>query len=208
MYKLGVMSAVIFMTLLLAFKSVLITKLILILNLIFFAIKFGALLKSDHGHQLIAHSGWSPPIHGGHGWAPHKDVHLHIHNGHGKPEYTIPYSTLSGGWDSQPHGSGVEPTWSSVGNNYVSGRGFGSSSMSGVGGGFGGNINVGSSDEITSYANAQQSIARNANLVGDKLNSFKPKIVEKRSDREPTIVMAQTNQPASPYNYMNTQHRQ
>lgn len=185
MYKLGVMSAVIFMTLLLAFKSVLITKLILILNLTFFAIKLGAYLKHDHGHHLISHSGWSPPAHG-HGWAPHKDVHLHIHNGHGKPEYTIPYSTLSGGWDAQPHASGIEPTWSS-GNSYATGRSFGSG------------------DDLTPLASTQQTSTRTFHSINS--NSVKPKIIEKRSDREPTIVMAQTNHDITPYNYLNPQNR-
>lgn len=179
------MSAVIFMTLLLAFKSVLITKLILILNLTFFAIKLGAYLKQDNGHHLVAHSGWSPPIHSGHGWPAAKDVHLHIHNGHGKPEYTIPYSTLSGGWDSQPHASGVDSTWS-PGNSYVTGRGFSSG------------------EDLITLGSTQKTNART--IYGDKPHTMKPKIVEKRSDREPSIVMAQTKHDITPYNYINTQN--
>lgn len=181
MYKLGVMSAVIMMTLFLAFKGVFIGTLILVLNLTFFAIKFGSYLKHDHGHYIAPSHGWAPQIQHGHGWAPHKDVHLHIHNAHGKPDFSIPYSTLSGagGWDTQGHSSIVDPTWST--SNYVhSGR-----SLSG--------------GDLTSYASTN---------VIDNSNSLKPKVIEKRSDRPPTIVMAQTKQALPPpYNYLNKQIR-
>lgn len=185
MYKLGVMSAVIMMTLFLAFKSVFIGTLILVLNITFFAIKFGSFLKHDHGHY-VSH-GWSPPVQHGHGWAPpHKDVHLHIHNAHGKPDFNIPYSTLSGsahgGWDTQPHASGIEPTWSS--GNYVhSGRSFYDD------------------NNLTPYSNLVDRISTN------KLNASKSKVIEQRSDTEPTIVMANTKQAVTPYNYLNKQIR-
>lgn len=183
MYKLGVMSAVIFMTLFLAFKSVFITTLILVLNLTFFAIKFGSYLKQDHGHHYVG--GWSPPplpIQHGHGWGPQKDVHLHIHNAHGKPDFSIPYSTLSGGWDSQPHSSAVEPTWSTA-NNYIhSGRGF-------------------AGNDLMPYTNI-------ANINDDTFNAIKSKIIAKRSDeREPTIVMAQSSHEVKPFNSINKQKR-
>lgn len=82
-YKLGIISAVIFMTFFLAFKSVFIGTLILILNLTFFALKIGSHLNWDnyHGHSL---NSWQPP----------KDVHLHIHNAHGKNDYTGAYNTV------------------------------------------------------------------------------------------------------------------
>lgn len=186
MYKLGVMSAVIMMTLFLAFKSVFIGTLILVLNITFFALKFGSFLKHDHGHYLSHGHGWAPQTHHDHGWTPpHKDVHLHIHNGHGKPDFSIPYSTLSGvhGWDTQGHSSAVEPSWSS--NNYVhSGRGF-------------------SDNDLTPYS---------SNVLDEvnKLNANKAKLIERRSDKEPTIVMANTKQiihAVTPYNYLNKQNR-
>lgn len=169
MYKLGVMSAVIFMTLFLAFKGVVIGTLILVLNLTFFAIKFGSYLKHDHGHYASHSQGWSPPVHHGHGWSPHKDVHLHIHNSHGKPEFSIPYSSLggNGGWDVAPHASAIEPAWNTGTSSYVhSGRSL-------------------ADDDLTPYASVQ-------NLNAHKINTFKPKMIEKRNDREPTIVLAQT----------------
>ncbi|XP_031618181.1 uncharacterized protein LOC116337634 [Contarinia nasturtii] len=186
MYKLGVLSAVIMMTLFLAFKGVFIGTLILILNLTFFAIKFGSYLKHDHGHYIAPSHGWAAPqIQHGHGWAPHKDVHLHIHNAHGKPDFSIPYSTLSGttGWDTQGHSSVVDPTWST--SNYVhSGRSFSDGS------------------DLTPYASAHQS-----NTIVDNSDALKPKIIEKRNDRPPTIVMAQTKQALPSYNYLNKQIR-
>lgn len=186
MYKLGVMSAVIMMTLFLAFKSVFIGTLILVLNITFFAIKFGSILKHDHGHYISNSHGWAPPAHHDHGWAPHKDVHLHIHNAHGKPDFSIPYSTLSGvqGWDTQPHSSAVEPTWS-AGSNYVhSGRAFSGNDLTPI------------------YANS----------IVDRFGSDKSKStpIENRSDKEPTIVMANTKRTpyaVTPHNYLNNQNR-
>lgn len=182
MYKLGVMSAVIMMTLFLAFKGVFIGTLILVLNITFFAIKFGSFLKHDHGHYVSQSQGWSQPLQQ-HGWAPHKDVHLHIHNAHGKPDFSIPYSTLSGngGWDSQSHSSAVEPAWST--NGYVhSGRA------------------LSSGDELTPFIGAQF-------VSADKSSTSTPKLIEKRNDRPPTIVMAQTKRTLTPYNYLNKQNR-
>lgn len=179
------MSAVIMMTLFLAFKGVFIGTLILILNVIFFAVKFGSLLKFDHGSH-----GWSPPVHAPiHGWPPHKDVHLHIHNAHGKPDFSIPYSTLSGngGWDTQGHPSAIEATWSPANNNYVhSGRAF-------------------SDDDLTPYGVSTQNVI-NAQYP-DQISTPKAKVIDKRIERQPTIVMAQTKQIVTPYNYLNKQNR-
>lgn len=182
------------MTLFLAFKGVFIGTLILVLNLTFFAIKFGSFLKQDH---FISHShggGWSQPIQHGHGWG-HKDVHLHIHNGHGKPDFTIPYSTLSGnsgGWDTQTGHSNIEPTWNPTGTNYVhSGRGFSGDE----------------SNELTSFASAAVLKDRSSTDKGMQNNGLVPKVNEKRNDRPPTIVMAQTKQIVTPYNYLNKQNR-
>lgn len=194
------------MTLFLAFKSVFITTLILILNLTFFAIKFGSYLKQDHGHY-VGHSAWSappaPPIH--HGWPAHKDVHLHIHNAHGKPEFSIPYSTLGGnigvghgggggggGWDSQSYSSVIEPVWA-TGNSYVQkGRALGS----------GGDAN---DNDLMPYVSAQPTINN------DKFDVLKANILKKRSDqreREPMIIMAQNKRDSQPYNnYLNTQNQ-
>lgn len=82
-YKLGIISAVVIMTFFLAFKSVFIGTVILILNLTFFALKIGMLLKSDHNHAHSINS-WQPP----------KDIHLHIHNGQGKPDSVGGYNTV------------------------------------------------------------------------------------------------------------------
>lgn len=114
MYKLGVMSAVIMMTLFLAFKGVMIGTLILIMNLAFFAVKLGALLKFEHKPAVYAApqpTAWAPPP----VWGQQKDVHLHIHNGYGsKTDYSFPYSTVpnvASGWhenvnsEPQPWGS-------------------------------------------------------------------------------------------------------
>lgn len=189
MYKLGVMSAVIFMTLFLAFKSVFIGTLILILNVVFFAVKFGAFLKQDN--HYISHQ----PMHG-HGWAPHKDVHLHIHNAHGKPDFSIPYSTLSGngGWDSQGHSSAVEATWTAP--NYVH---AGRSLPSGSG------RSLAIADDLAAYASTPHVSTQHPSIDQDKL--YKTKTVQQRIDREPTIVMAQTKNTISPYNYLNKQNR-
>lgn len=212
MYKLGVMSAVIFLTLFLAFKSVFISTVILVLNLTFFAIKFGSFLKHDHGHY-VGHSAWSappapPPIQ--HGWPAHKDVHLHIHNAHSKPEFSIPYSTLGGhvgvsgggggghgGWDSQPYSSVVEPVWAT--SNYVQkGRALGSGGGGGSGSGGDGNDN-----DLMPYLSAQQT------TNNDKFNAIKAAIIKKRSDqREPMVIMAQNKHDDTPFsNYLNTQNR-
>lgn len=96
MYKLGVMSAVIMMTMFLAFKSVFIGTLILFLNLAFFAVKIGAYLKYEHQAPAII-SAPPPSPWGSQSWGHQRDVHLHIHNS-GKPEYTVPYSSLGNGW--------------------------------------------------------------------------------------------------------------
>lgn len=176
------MSAVIMMTLFLAFKGVFIGTLILILNLTFFAIKFGSYLKADH-HQYGASShGWHPPIINSHGWPSQKDVHLHIHNAHGKPDLAIPYSTLNsatnGGWDV--HSNQVE-AWNGNSPYVHSGRQF-------------------SNDDFVPYQNIQRSST-------DKSNVAKPRTIEKRSDNAPTIVMAEQKHIVTPYNYINKQNR-
>lgn len=185
MYKLGVMSAVIVMTLFLAFKSVLIGTLILVLNLTFFAIKFGTYFKSDHhwSPPPVSHqppSGWSPPtLNHGNGWPPHKDVHLHIHNAHGKPDYSIPYSTLGNGWDTQSN-TIEQPTWNPTGYTY-SGRAL-------------------SDDGVAAFSNLQPM---------EKSSLGKSRVIAKRDDRQPTIVMAEKQQQqqhqqiVTPYNYIN-----
>lgn len=105
MYKLGVMSAIIFITLFLAMKGVFIGTMILIMNIAFFAAKIGGLFdKGHHGHG----HGWS--AHQSHGYyGLNKDVHLHIHNG--KAAQYVPYSAPV--WDASNQGG-----WS--GYNYNS----------------------------------------------------------------------------------------
>lgn len=182
MYKLGVMSAVIFMTLFLAFKGVFIGTLILVLNLTFFAIKFGSYLKSDHHHgwQPPSH-GWAPPtINHGNGWPPHKDVHLHIHNAHGKPDLTIPYSTLSNGWDT--HSNAIEPAWSTSGYGH-SGRAL-----------------IDDIPTAISHPSHPGSAEKFAPII-------KARFIEKRHDKPPTIVMAENQQIVTPYNYLNKQNQ-
>lgn len=176
MYKLGVLSAVIVMTLFLAFKGVFIGSLILLMNLTFFAIKFGSYLKSEH-HQ---HSAWSPPvINHGSGWPPNKDVHLHIHNAHAKPEYTIPYSTIEshGGWQS----------------NAIDGSGWNSNSY--------GHTARQLNDIDLTYANADPS------HLSQRIESYPSKIIGKREDKGATIVMAQSQPNISPYNYLSQPQR-
>lgn len=129
MYKLGVMSAIIMMTLFLAFKGVFIGTLILVMNLTFFAIKFGSYLKHDH-HQQPSVSYVAPPsehiwpqIPSNPGWGHQKDVHLHIHNGHGKTDYNIPFSSYGnmpsasshGQWSDSPIVASEAPHWNAYG---------------------------------------------------------------------------------------------
>lgn len=97
-----------------------------------------------------------------------------------KPDFSIPYSTLSGngGWDTQGHSSAVDPAWTS--GSYVhSGRGF--------------------TDDLTPTVFGAST---------DKSSTSVPKMMEKRNDRQPTIVMAQSKHTAvTPYNYLNKQNR-
>lgn len=110
------------MTLLLAFKSVIIGKIILMMNIAFFAVKLGSLLKFDHKPAVYAApqpAVWASPP----GWGQQKDVHLHIHNGYGaKTDYSSPYSTIPNVvngwhetvssepqvWNTYPHGRSLE----------------------------------------------------------------------------------------------------
>lgn len=184
MYKLGVMSAVIMMTLFLAFKGVFIGTLILVLNLIFFAVKFGSLLKSSHHHSESY--GWQPQV-SGHGWSPQKDVHLHIHNGHGKPDYSIPYSSYpnigntNAGWD--PNTAAIEsqpPHWSSYAHQ---GR------------------QLTTDSDLTGYSS-------NTHISTEKLNQMNSKVFNRKSDK-PIIVTGETIpivSPNSPYNYIRKQN--
>lgn len=119
MYKLGVISAVIFMTLFLAFKAVVIGKLILLMNLVFFAVKIGAYLKLDQKQTYYAApppAVWAPPPTA---WGHQKDVHLHIHNGYGgKNEHSFPYSTIPNvvnGWQ-EPVSAEPQP-WATYGGH-------------------------------------------------------------------------------------------
>lgn len=103
MYKLGVISTVIMLTLFLAMKGVFIGTVILIMNIAFFAAKLGGLFDKGYKHQEWGHS----PSHG----YLQKDVHLHIHNS-GKQQY-VPYSAplwepSSTGWTPYhtPHPEG------------------------------------------------------------------------------------------------------
>lgn len=177
MYKLGVMSAVIMMTLFLAFKGVFIGTLILVLNITFFAIKFGSFLKHDHGQYASHSNGWSAPIQQGHGWPPHKDVHLHIHNAHGKPDFSIPYSTISGtsGWDTQAHSSAVEPSWNSGG--YVSGRSL--------------------TDNLIPYTSTDNANAIKSQMIEKRSDQRQPTIVMAQTKHAAV----------TPYNYLNKQNR-
>lgn len=130
MYKLGVMSAIIMMTLFLAFKGVFIGTLILIMNLTFFAIKFGLYLKQDHHQQHISYAAsptdhiW-PQIPSGPAWGQQKDVHLHIHNGHGKTDYNLPFSSYGNlpsasasaqQWSDSPIVASEAPHWNGYGH--------------------------------------------------------------------------------------------
>lgn len=165
------------MTLFLAFKGVFIGTLILILNLTFFAIKFGSYLKADHIHH-----GWQAPvINHGHGWPSQKDVHLHIHNGHGKPELSIPYSTLgnAGGWE--PHSNNID-AWN-TGPYVHSGR----------------QLTVSDRNDLTSYASTIH--------ASTELPTFKPRELIERLDNEPTIVLPEKKHIVTPYKYLSKQTR-
>lgn len=178
MYKLGVMSAVIMMTLFLAFKGVFIGTLILILNLTFFAVKFGLFLK---GHDHHSH-GWSPH---GHGW-PQKDVHLHIHNGHGKQEF-IPYSPPSGPAIFE-HSAGPDTHWSGYSNHHV-GRHFPNE------------IIVKSLDDIdeSSKINSYDYNTNDNNNSNSNVSEFEiaAALIDKKSDK-----LVESNEVLSPYNYL------
>lgn len=82
MFKLGVMSTIIFILLFLALKGILIGKMILIINVAFVIAKLVAWKESFH-HQHQSQIGWYPQ----------KDIHVHIHNSHEQPHYShIPIS--------------------------------------------------------------------------------------------------------------------
>lgn len=106
MYKLGVISTIIMITLFLAMKGVFIGTIILIMNVAFFAAKIGGLFdKGHHSH------GWSQSH--SNSYLP-KDVHLHIHNG-AKPAQYVPYSAAPV-WESTGQG------WGSYGPTQSTGR--------------------------------------------------------------------------------------
>lgn len=109
MYKLGVISTIIMITLFMAAKGVFIGTIILIMNVAFIAAKVGGLFDKGHHH----HGGYSAGL----SHSPlQKDVHLHIHNGQ-KPQY-IPYSNgySSPAWEPSPH------AWNTYGPPHESGR--------------------------------------------------------------------------------------
>lgn len=211
MFKLGVLSAVIIMTLILAAKGVLIGKLLLLLNLTFFAIKFGSFLKLDHHHQHHQGVAWQAPvINHGSGWAPHKDVHLHIHNAQpAKPDYTIPYSTIdTHGWQSNTVDNSAWNT-NTYGN---SGRQL----TNDVDLTYGGGSYAASSPTISSFApkvigkredkvHIVQSIQPIRNYNDDNVQhvqTLHSKMLGKRENLGPTIVMAQSLPYVSPYSYL------
>lgn len=83
MFKLGVMSTLIFVLVFLALKGILIGILILIINVAFVIAKLVKWKESLHHHESHI------------GWYPQKDIHVHIHNsGHDhQPHYShIPIS--------------------------------------------------------------------------------------------------------------------
>lgn len=90
MFKLGVMSTLIFVLVFLALKGILIGLLILIINVAFVIAKLVAWKSSLHHHE--------PQI----GWYPQKDIHVHIHNsGHEQPHYShIPISVHGDEYDN------------------------------------------------------------------------------------------------------------
>lgn len=174
MYKLGVMSAVIMITMFLAAKSVFIGTLILILNIAFFAIKAGLHFKSDHHSH-----GWSAPPHG-HGWGPQKDVHLHIHNSPGKPEF-IPYGypSASTTWE---HSASPETHWNGYSNHH--GRQFPNE------------IIVKSIDAIAD-SNRDQHTNNNNDEPHVSEIEIAAALIDKKSDKA-----VETNEVLSPYRYL------
>lgn len=196
------------MTLFLAAKGVFIGTLLLILNVTFFAIKFGSYLKLDHHKQHHQSVGWSAPvINHGSGWAPHKDVHLHIHNAQAKPDYTIPYSTIdTHGWQSNT----VDNGWTS--NSY----GHSARQLNDIDLTYGGGSYVASAPTIGPYqpkvigkredkVHIVQSIQPIRNYDDDnvqRIHTLQSKILGKRENVGPTIVMAQSLPYVSPYNYL------
>lgn len=110
MYKLGVISTIIMITLFMAAKGVFIGTIILIMNVAFIAAKLGGLFDKGHSHHGYTAALTHAPL--------QKDVHLHIHNGQGhKPQY-IPYTSgySSPAWEPSPH------AWNTYGPPHESGR--------------------------------------------------------------------------------------
>lgn len=172
------MSAVIMMTLFLAFKGVFIGTLILILNLTFLAVKFGSFLKTDHHH------GWSD--HHGHGWGPQKDVHLHIHNSQ-KPEY-IPYIHSEPASVTNWNHGNYESQWNGGYAQHHAGRQFSNDFIVKT-------IDDGSAnhrDSSTSYENRSS----NSHPEISELE-IAAAIIDKKSDGD-----VETNEVLSPYKYI------
>lgn len=89
-FKMGIVTTMIFILVLLALKNLVIGKTILLINVGFILFKIIAFFSKfkSHGHHGHyggwSHGGWSygGASHGG--WDPQKNIHVHIHNGHDK----------------------------------------------------------------------------------------------------------------------------
>lgn len=105
MFKLGVLSTLIVTLVVLAIKSILIGKIIMILQIVSIAIKLASLKFGGGGgfHQEIPHQ---------------KEVHLHVHNsGHNHEQHYQPYGQYRRGDHAvltarNDRGSILEDTWS------------------------------------------------------------------------------------------------
>lgn len=207
MYKLGVMSAIIMMTLFLAFKGVFIGTLILVMNLTFFAIKFGLYLKQDHHQPAVSYVAppaehiW-PQIPSGPSWGHQKDVHLHIHNGHGqgKTDYTIPFSSYGNSagasshaqWSDSPIVASEAPHWNGYAPQLRESYGHQGRAMP--------------SNDLPAYASNTHTVAT------DKVDTVQvTPAPQKRADK-PMIVTSESKPmivpPISTYHFVQSQSRQ
>lgn len=205
MYKLGVMSAIIMMTLFLAFKGVFIGTLILVMNLTFFAIKFGSYLKHDQHQPSVSYvappsehiwpqipSGPSPS------WGHQKDVHLHIHNGHSKNDYTIPFSSYgnfpsaSSQWSDSPIVASEAPHWNGYGAQVRESYGHQGRAMT--------------NNDLSAYASNTHTIA------ADPIDAARVTPVPEKTLEKPMIVTNESKPmivpPISTYHFIKNQSRQ
>jgi hypothetical protein len=94
MFKMGVMSTLVLLLVLMTKKILVISLILLMTNFTFIAVKLALAFKSKWGggHELAHH-------HEGH----HKDIHIHLHNaGHGG------YQPAYSGWSATPEiGQGI-----------------------------------------------------------------------------------------------------